>query len=457
MIGSETRGDFPTTPGGYHDADFLTIYDWMWSPNGLGLKLGSMKAVLYARIYGASHHSSGAMFESQSSLATSLGFSRQKTSEALKGLVADGLVSIVGRLGSSPKSPALYVANLNRVAAAIDSMRLAASLEGTTSDSSFDAYGPMAPVIDEDILASCGFQQIAGRTNVENSEAATVRWREEAVNGRFYVTSGDIQRTKGDIQRTKGDIGSTCGLLKTTTPLATCENVNESPAQRGCINPLTINAASIEGEGEGEGTNKALKTRRVESDGLTVGMGRDAETAPAGRGGACKLSPDATEREAPFWELPEPDREAFDRLLRIGKHVDGAHLADTRRAFAELLADGWEARDVVEAYEAYFDAFHGSSGERGHRSERYAMWLVSWLTKASGARKWLARVGAKRRGDRASERRRAVTFGRATDGTWFADRGHGDIVPLSAALGRGATDDELMADYQASYPVTGVV
>ena len=450
MIGSETRGDFPTTPGGYHDADFLTIYDWMWSPNGLGLKLGSMKAVLYARIYGASHHSSGAMFESQSSLATSLGFSRQKTSEALKGLVADGLVSIVGRLGSSPKSPALYVANLNRVAAAIDSMRLAASLEGTTSDSSFDAYGPMAPVIDEDILASCGFQQIAGRTNVENSEAATVRWREEAVNGRFYVTSGDIQRTKGDI-------GSTCGLLKTTTPLATCENVNESPAQRGCINPLTINAASIEGEGEGEGTNKALKTRRVESDGLTVGMGRDAETAPAGRGGACKLSPDATEREAPFWELPEPDREAFDRLLRIGKHVDGAHLADTRRAFAELLADGWEARDVVEAYEAYFDAFHGSSGERGHRSERYAMWLVSWLTKASGARKWLARVGAKRRGDRASERRRAVTFGRATDGTWFADRGHGDIVPLSAALGRGATDDELMADYQASYPVTGVV
>lgn len=457
MIGSETRGDFPTTPGGYHDADFLTIYDWMWSPNGLGLKLGSMKAVLYARIYGASHHSSGAMFESQSSLATSLGFSRQKTSEALKGLVADGLVSIVGRLGSSPKSPALYVADLNRVAAAIDSMRMAASLEGTTSDSSFDAYGAMAPVIDEDILASCGFQQIAGRTNVENSEAATVRWREEAVNGRFYVTSGDIQRTKGDIQRTKGDIGSTCGLLKTTTPLATCENVNESPTQRGCINPLTINAASIEGEGEGEGTNKALKTRRVESDGLTAGLGRNAETAPAGRGGACKLSPDATEREAPFWELPEPDREAFDRLLRIGKHVDGAHLADTRRAFAELLADGWEARDVVEAYEAYFDAFHGPSGERGHRSERYAMWLVSWLTKASGARKWLARVGAKRRGDRASERRRAVTFGRATDGTWFADRGHGDIVPLSAALGRGATDDELMADYQASYPVTGVV
>lgn len=458
MIGSETRGDFPTTPGGYHDADFLTIYDWMWSPNGLGLKLGSMKAVLYARIYGASHHSSGAMFESQSSLATSLGFSRQKTSEALKGLVADGLVSIVGRLGSSPKSPALYVADLNRVAAAIDSMRMAASLEGTTSDSSFDDYGAMAPVIDEDILASCGFQQIAGRTNVENSEAATVRWREEAASGRFYVTSGDIERTKGDIQRTKGDIGSTCGLLKTTTPLATCENVNESPAQRGCINPLTINAASIEGEGEGEGTNKALKTRRVESDGLTVGMGRDAETAPAGRGGACKLSPDATEHEAPFWELPESDREAFGRLLRIGKHVDSAHLADTRLAFAALLSDGWEAGDVVEAYEAYFADFHGPAGENGgHRSERYAMWLVSWLTKASGARKWLARVGAKRSGGRAPERRRAVRFVRATDGTWFADRGPGGFVPLSTALGHDASEAELMADYQASYPVTGVV
>ena len=456
MIGSEIRGDFPKAPGGYHDADFLTIYDWMWSPNGLGLKLGSMKAVLYARIYGASHHSSGAMFESQSSLATSLGFSRQKTSEALKGLVADGLVSIVGRLGSSPKSPALYVANLNRVAAAIDSMRLAASLEGTTSDSSFDAYGAMAPVIDEDILASCGFEQSAGRTNVENSEAATVRWREEAANGGFYVTSGDIQRTKGDIQRTKGDIGSTCGLLKTTTPLATCENVNETPAHGWCVNPLTINAASI--EGEGEGTIKALKTRRAESEDLTAGLGRGAETAPEGRGGACKLSPDATEREAPFWELPESDREAFGRLLRIGKHVDGAHLADTRRAFADLLADGWEAKDVVDAYEAYFADFHGPAGKNGgHRSERYAMWLVSWLTKASGARKWLARVGAKRSGGRAPERRRAVRFVRATDGTWFADRGPGGFVPLSMTLGHDASEAELMADYQASYPVTGVV
>ena len=458
MIGSETRGDFPTTPGGYHDADFLTIYDWMWSPNGLGLKLGSMKAVLYARIYGASHHSSGAMFESQSSLATSLGFSRQKTSEALKGLVADGLVSIVGRLGSSPKSPALYVANLNRVAAAIDSMRMAASLEGTTSDSSIDAYGAMAPVIDEDILALCGFQQRAGRTNVENSEAATVRWREEAANGGFYVTSGDIQRTKGDIQRTKGDIGSTCGLLKTTTPLATCENVNESPAQGGCINPLIINAASIEGEGEGEGTNKALKTRRAEPEDLTVGMGRDVVGRSAESDGTCKLSPDATELEAPFWELPESDREAFGRLLRIGKHVDGAHLADTRRAFAELLDDGWGAKDVVEAYEAYFADFHGPAGENGgHRSERYAMWLVSWLTKASGARKWLARVGAKRSGGRAPERRRAARFVRATDGTWFADRGPGGFVPLSTALGHDASEAELMADYQASYPVTGVV
>lgn len=459
MIGSEVRGNISNAPGGYHDADFITFHDWMWSPNGLGLKLGSMKGVLYARIYGASHHSSGAMFESQSSLASSLGFSREKTSKALKELVADGLVAIAGRLGSSPKAPALYVADLNRVAAAIESMRAAASSEGTADDSTIDAYGAMAPVIDADALASCGFEQSAGRVNVENSATTTVHRWEEPAKGSPHMTKSHIGMTKGHIETTKGNIESTCGLLKTTRPITTCENVNESPAQRGCINPLTINAASIEGEGEGEGegTNKALKTRRVESDGLTVGMGRDAETAPAGRGGDCKLSPDAIEREAPFWELPESDREAFGRLLRIGKHVDGAHLADTRRAFAELLADGWEARDVVEAYEAYFDAFHGPSGERGHRSERYAMWLVSWLTKASGARKWLARVGAKRRDDRAPERRRVVTFGRATDGTWFADRGHGDIVPLSAALGRGATDDELMADYQASYPVTGVV
>lgn len=187
-------------------------------------------------------------------------------------------------------------------------------------------------------------------------------------------------------------------------------------------------------------------------------MGRDAETAPAGRGGACKLSPDATEHEAPFWELPESDREAFGRLLRIGKHVDSAHLADTRLAFAALLSDGWEAGDVVEAYEAYFADFHGPAGENGgHRSERYAMWLVSWLTKASGARKWLARVGAKRSGGRAPERRGAVRFVRATDGTWFADRGPGGFVPLSTALGHDASEAELMADYQASYPVTGVV
>ena len=465
MIGSEVRGDFPKAPGGYHDADFITFYDWMWSPDGLGLKLGSLKSVLYARIYGASHHSSGAMFETQSSLASSLGFSREKTSKALKELVADGLVAIVGRLGSSPKAPALYVADLNRVAAAIDSMRVAASSEGTVGDSRIDEYGAMAPVIDTGVLAFCGFEQTAGRVNVENSEVATVRRDEKPANGSLHMTKSHIGMTKGHIETTKGHkgmtkgyIGSTCGLLKTTTPLATCENTNESPAQGGCINPLTTNAASIEGEGEGEGTNKALKTRRVESDGLTVGMGRHAETAPACRGGACKLSPDATEHEAPFWELPESDREAFGRLLRIGKHVDNAHLADTRLAFAALLSDGWEAGDVVEAYEAYFADFHGPAGENGgHRSERYAMWLVSWLTKASGARKWLARVGAKRSGGRAPERRRAVRFVRATDGTWFADRGPGGFVPLSTALGHDASEAELMADYQASYPVTGVV
>lgn len=458
MIGSEIRGDFPKAPGGYHDADFITFYDWMWSPDGLGLKLGSMKGVLYARIYGASHHSSGAMFESQSSLASSLGFSREKTSKALKELVADGLVAIVGRLGSSPKAPALYVADFNRVAAAIESMRAAASSEGTADDSSIDAYAAMAPVIDAGVLTSCGFEQSAGRVNVENSATVTVHRSVEPANGSSHMTKSHIGMTKGHMETTKGYIGSTCGLLKTTTPLATCENITETPAQRGCLNPLTINVASIEGEGEGEGTIKALKTRRAESEDLTAGLGRDAETAPEGRGGACKLSPDGTEREASFWELADPDREAFDRLLRIGKHVDGAHLADTRRAFVDLLADGWEAKDVVDAYEAYFDNFHGPSGERaGHRSERYAMWLVSWLTKASGARKWLARVGAKRHGDRAPVRRKAVTFGRATDGTWFADRGHGDIVPLSAALGRDVSDDELMADYQASYPVTGVV
>lgn len=465
MIGSEVRGDFPKAPGGYHDADFITFYDWMWSPDGLGLKLGSLKGVLYARIYGASHHSSGAMFETQSSLASSLGFSREKTSKALKELVAEGLVAIVGRLGSSPKAPALYVADLNRVAAAIDSMRVAASPEGTADDSRVDECGAMAPIIDAGVLASCGFEQTAGRVNVENSEVATVRRDEKPANGSPHMTKSHIGMTKGHIETTKGHkgmtkgyIGSTCGLLKTTTPLATCENANESPAQRGCINPLTINAASIEGDGDGDGTIKALKTRRAEPEDLTAGLGRDAETAPESRGGACKLSPEDMGGEAAFWALPEPDREAFGRLLRIGKHVDGAHLAGTRRAFADLLADGWEAKDVVEAYEAYFDNFHGPSGEHGgHRSERYAMWLVSWLTKASGARKWLARVGARRHGDRAPERRRAVTFGRATDGTWFADRGHGDIVPLSAALGRDASDDELMADYQASYPVAGIV
>lgn len=458
MTGSDNRGSIGTVPGGYHDADFITFYDWMWHPDGLGLKLGSMKAVIYARIYGASHHGTGAMFESQSSLASSLGFSRQKTSEALKALVAEGLVAIVGRLGSSPKAPALYAVDLNRVASAIESMRAAASSAGGTGNPKVDVSDPMAPVIDAGVLASCGFQQSAGRGNVENHQETTAHGSVETANDRFYVTFRDIGTTKSDIGQTKSDIGSTCGLLKTAPPVPTCGNVNESPAQRGCINPLIVNAASIEGEGEGEGTNKDLKTRRAEPDGMAsvssgTALGDSAET-----GGACTLSSDGKGGQNAFWALPESDREAFGRLLRIGKHVDDAHLADTRLAFAVLLSEGWEAGDVVEAYEAYFADFNGLAGENGgRRSERYAMWLVSWLTKASGARKWLARVGAKRRGGRAPERRKAVSFARATDGTWFADRGHGDIVPLSATLGHDASEAQLMADYQASYPVADVV
>ncbi len=465
MTGSDGRAQGPATPVGYHDADFISFYDWMWSTNGLGLKLGSMKAVLYARIYGASHHATGAMFETQSSLASSLGFSREKTSKALKELVADGLVAIVGRLGSSPKAPALYVADLNRVAAAVESMRAAAGSEGTAGDSNAYVCDATEPVIDSDVLFSCGFEQSAGHANVENLGPTIARRQEEPASGSPCVTKGHIGVTKGHIEMTnghigvtKGHIGSTCGLLKTAPPVPTCGNVNKGPAQRGCINPLIINAASIEGEWEGEGTNKDLKTRRAEPDGMASVSSGTAVGDSAETGGACTLSPDGKSGQSAFWALPEGDREAFGRLLRIGKHVDDAHLADTRLAFAALLSDGWEAKDVVEAYEAYFADFNGPAGENGgRRSERYAMWLVSWLTKASGARKWLARVGAKRHGDRAPMRRKAVTFGRATDGTWFADRGHGDIVPLSAALGHDASEAELMADYQASYPVADVV
>lgn len=78
------------------DYDGITMYEWMWSPDGLGLPLTSPDLLIYSKVYAVSHHSAGAMTASQPKLAQLFGLSRETVNRALRRLVKSGLVYVCG-------------------------------------------------------------------------------------------------------------------------------------------------------------------------------------------------------------------------------------------------------------------------------------------------------------------------------------------------------------------------
>ena len=89
----------PASAGSFRrtrDYDGFMIYEWMWSPDGLGLSLFSSELMLYAKIYSVSHHNTGALTASQGKLAELFGLTRESVNRVLKRLVSRGLIYVCG-------------------------------------------------------------------------------------------------------------------------------------------------------------------------------------------------------------------------------------------------------------------------------------------------------------------------------------------------------------------------
>ena len=82
------------------DYDGITLYEWMWSPDGLGLPLTSPDLMVYSKVYAVSHHNAGAMTASQPKLAQLFGLSRETVNRTLRRLVESGLVYVCGTIRS---------------------------------------------------------------------------------------------------------------------------------------------------------------------------------------------------------------------------------------------------------------------------------------------------------------------------------------------------------------------
>ena len=90
-----------------YEADSIQLYDWMWAPHGLGLTVGTIELVLFARIYSYSHHQAGLFYEPASRTAELLNVSRRSICSAIKSLTDRGLIVQRGtyRHGSNQDCP----------------------------------------------------------------------------------------------------------------------------------------------------------------------------------------------------------------------------------------------------------------------------------------------------------------------------------------------------------------
>lgn len=80
------------------DSDAVTLHEWMWSPDGLGLRLTSPDLLIYAKIYQISNHASGAMMASQRHLAMLFDLPRETVNKSLARLQKAGLVIVCGAI-----------------------------------------------------------------------------------------------------------------------------------------------------------------------------------------------------------------------------------------------------------------------------------------------------------------------------------------------------------------------
>ena len=131
MAPSDRCGDEDPRLAPTSDYDGFALHEWMWSPSGLNLGIGSLDLMVYAKVYSVSHHNTGAMTASQPKLAQLFGVTREAVNRSLRRLVDGGLVFVCGNVrghGQGGRPVNVYAACQAPIETALSRCRSSAEL-----------------------------------------------------------------------------------------------------------------------------------------------------------------------------------------------------------------------------------------------------------------------------------------------------------------------------------------
>lgn len=345
------------------DRDYFTVFDWMIHPEGLGLRVSSAQCPVYARIYGASHHGSGASMETQGHLAEVLGLSRQSVNSAVASLLSSGLIVERGVVGPKGTGIKLLAAAQAPIDAAIE--RCAAVRQAGVEG------------------AGTGWELVRPTDSFPQSAAQDLVKKLDKV-----VKNPDNLVKKVD------------KVVKELDKVATCGDARAGEESRGggagassAANDVYINK------------NKLNKNNSFNSHSHTKGV-------------------DPSGREATLATLPEGERRALGAILASSpRHVDAGHLPETVTEWRRLVDGGADPTQIEEAWKSYLEWFYSPERPAEEKDLRYVLFPANFFRRPQGWLRWRPAGAHGRDGDATPRGGGGPVFRKASSGgsrVWLA-------------------------------------
>lgn len=368
------------------------IFDWMWDPKGLNLKLSAAPCHVYALIYARSSHGDGFCCISQQAMADSLGFSLKSISRAIKTLLDDGLIECENHYRSAAEAKGFRgILGYRVVQSAIDNAILATG----------PAYGWEKAVAPWGVKVERPTPFYGYQPNDSTAGSAV-----ESSCPEFSTPQRTPQETAGHNVETQClNSDSACGKLGHHDPcghfdsaskmpewtnlpnVGTCGNVESEPRQTG---PSTCG-----GDNKTAGFNFDQKyiqdeDEDEEEEEYISSLSSSSSTYNGNR--SCRIEP------AGWSELSEKDRQTFARFLAASSKSmlvtsKPEKLFDTQAAFVSCIHQGYTADEIFEAFDRYLNWFWGPQNTLG-RETRFEMFPQNFLTARKGLYRWAHEDGA---------------------------------------------------------------
>lgn len=390
------------------DRDFLTIYDWMISSDGLGLKVTSAACTVYARIYAVSHHGQGASFETQGHLAQLLGMSREAVCRSVRLLKDRGLIEERATIGPERTGLKLLAVVQEPIDRAIE------CCDAAYDDEARDALRAATVPVKE--------PEHFSQPPCDSRSRACDR---KSQGGESEVPPCD-RESHLVIENHKG---VSCGLFKTSefsTEPSTSGNREEGQVN-GMI-PLAVSSSKEDLEDMRRNKNIFIYKYDIPSQ------------------GDYRLGIEVDNPQVDTVRVPAPQLRDFEIFIESSpKRVGEEHIAETARAWMRAVDAGFEPSQILRAWRRYLDWFLSPLRPEQTRALRFLMWPKSFLEREAGLARWAHADGAGheppsaskplRGGDGGGEHGRMVVGRNGRERWWIhvGPEGMTQVCPVSAA------------------------